>query len=168
METLPPTCPVCGAAMTLSADGSAAECVFCGHLVSIREKDPKTEMRKTIRRIRAERARDNEKTAPIMTPSVLRGGIAAAIWASFYRWEYRFRTMGVYLVFVFTAVFAVGLIRRYLPGQYYPYLPVAAAVLIVVGIVCAKLFSVGFRSVPLGIGVGALVFWLMQLTGTLR
>ncbi|MBQ6020310.1 MAG: hypothetical protein IJL26_09050 [Clostridia bacterium] len=169
-EMLHLTCPGCGADMTVSADGKTAVCEFCGHRALLREKqktETKTETQKMIERIREERASQQSQPAPV-TPDELRGGILAAISAFFMGTRYRLRQMARYIVFVAAAAAAYILIRGLLPEQYYSYLPIAGLILSGVGVFCVIISYSSFRSLPLGLGVGALIVWLMQLTGTLR
>ncbi len=171
MEMLHLTCPDCGAAMTVLPDGKSAVCEFCGHRALLQKEqktETKTETQKMIERLREERAQAERNPSPAATPDELRGGILAAISAAVLRWRYRVRQAVRYIVFLAAAVAAGLLIYRFLPTEYYAYLPVAGVVLVGAGIFCVTVSFSSFRSLPLGLGVGALAVWLMQLTGTLK
>ena len=162
-EMLHLTCPDCGADMNLSADGMTAKCEYCGHSAVIRKKETKTETQKMIENLRKERAAHPAPESSYPSPDELRGGILAALSAFFLRSRFRLSQVARYAVFLVCALFSFVLLRTYVPAEFINYLPIAGMALLLAGIFCVKISYNNFRSVPLALGVGSILAWLMRL-----
>lgn len=176
-------CPDCGAHMTLNAAKDEAVCEYCGHKFLIQEikghikmKEPEkesepvqeeklTETEKFIRE-RNEQKSTLPRSTSGSSDDELRGLLTSVFGAGGAIRRAISRTGSIIAAVFLLIAFGVGgfFLGRYLLGTTVAqYVPVAGGVLAAAGVFTAAVTRNRFRFIPLGLGIGLLLPWIINL-----
>ena len=167
MEKTELTCPGCSAPRRVNAAQTQAICEFCGRSTLLRDPARETEQNQTQKLIR--KLREERENAPPPAADdgadTLRGMLLSFLALRIPRLRMELRDLLCGAIFLICAVGSYFLLKRFLPPDYLSYVPIPAGVLALAGLFCMFVSWRSVRSIPLGVGIGALVYWLLENTG---